>query len=55
MGKVDTVKKEFKTAVFKPVQINDSRFGIRKIYLNTLEKPSILTYNNPGRHWWGTK
>jgi hypothetical protein len=57
VGKVDTVKnkKEFKSAVFKPVQINDSRFGIRKIYLNTLEKPSILTYNNPGRHWWGTR
>ena len=48
-------KTEFKKAVYKPAQINDSRFGIRKIYLNTNEKPSIFTYANPGRNWWGTK
>jgi hypothetical protein len=48
------VKKEFQKAVMKPVTIKDSRFGIRKIYLNTLEKPSVFTYNNPGRNWWGT-
>jgi hypothetical protein len=23
--------------------------------LNMDDRPSILTYNNPGRHWWGTR
>lgn len=50
-----SLKKDFKKAAFKPVQIKDSRFGIRKIYLTESDKPSIFTYNNPGRHWWGTK
>lgn len=45
----------FKKGNFKAVTVNDSRFGIRKINLNMDERPSILTYNNPGRHWWGTK
>ena len=49
------MKKDFNKAVPKPVTINDSRFGIRKIYLNPNEKPSIFTYANPGRHWWGTR
>lgn len=46
---------EFQKAVMKPVQIRDSRFGLRKIYLNTKDKPSIFSYANPGRNWWGTK
>jgi len=48
-------KTEFKNAIYKPVQINDSRFGIRKIYLNTKDVPSVFSYSNPGRNWWGTR
>jgi hypothetical protein len=39
----------------KPAQIKDSRFGIRKIYLNTKDKPSVFSYANPGRNWHGTR
>jgi hypothetical protein len=52
---VRSLNKEFKAANFKQVTVKDSRFGIRKINLNMDERPSILTYNNPGRHWWGTR
>jgi hypothetical protein len=38
---VSVRKKEFKTAIAKPITIRDSRFGIRKIYLNPNEEPSI--------------
>ena len=48
-------KKEFSNAVAKPVKIMDSRFGIRKLYMSTKEKPSIFTYADPAPHWWGTK
>jgi hypothetical protein len=49
-------KTEFKKeAKFKPVQINDTRFGVRKIYLNQSEKASTFSYANPGRNWWGTR
>lgn len=42
--------KEFKdNAQHKPVQIKDSRFGIRKMYFNTVEKSRIGSYANPGR------
>ena len=44
---------EFKSTQFKPAQISDSRFGIRKIYLNKNESPSIFSYANPGRAWHG--
>jgi hypothetical protein len=46
-------KAEFKAANFRPAQISDSRFGIRKIYLNDNEAPSIFSYANPGRSWHG--
>jgi len=39
----------FKKALFKPTTVNDSRFGIRKMYLNENEKPSIFTYREAGR------
>ena len=39
----------FKKALFKPITVNDSRFGIRKMYLNNNEKPSIFTYREAGR------
>lgn len=43
-------KQEFKHAVEKPITIRDSRFGIRKIYLNPNEEPSIGgVQQRPGR------
>lgn len=41
-------KKEFKAANPKPLTVNDSRFGIRKMFLSD-EKPRIKTYAKPGR------
>jgi hypothetical protein len=37
-------EKEFKEAI-----IVDSRFGKRKLTLNTKEKPSIAVYGTPGK------
>jgi hypothetical protein len=46
--------KEFKqTALYKPAQVKDTRFGVRRIYLNQKEKPSVFSYANPGRAWHG--
>lgn len=42
-------KKEFDAAVHKPITIRDSRFGIRKLFTNTQEKPLIATYRTPGK------
>lgn len=42
-------KPEFINANPKPVEINDSRFGLRKFFSNDAEKPSIGIYNTPGR------
>ena len=39
----------FAESIFKPVNVNDSRFGIRKRMNNRLESPGIATYMNPGR------
>jgi hypothetical protein len=48
------INKEFKKeAQFKPAQIKDTRFGVRRIYLNQKEKPSGISYANPGRGWHG--
>jgi len=59
MGKVKRAKKhvkEFKKeALFKPAQVKDTRFGIRRIYLNQSEKPEAFSYANPGRNWWRTR
>jgi hypothetical protein len=44
-----------KEAKYNPVQINDTRFGIRKIYLNQNEKPQTFSYANPNRGYWGTR
>ena len=41
--------KEMQTAVFRPMVVKDSRFGIRKAFFNTNESPRIATYMNPGR------
>lgn len=40
-------KKEFKSSLKKPLSVSDSRFGLRKLYLNDREKPSIATYRTP--------
>jgi hypothetical protein len=47
--------KEFKAAQPKLITVRDSRFGIRKIFLNDEEKPSIKSYMNPGRAYHGTR
>jgi hypothetical protein len=43
------MKKEFKAAVEKPIVIKDSRFGIRRLFINKQERPRIGVYTNPGR------
>ena len=42
-------KSEFDTANIKPITVNDSRFGIRRIFINKQERPRIGTYMNMGR------
>ena len=42
-------KSEFKDAVIKPLVVKDSRFGIRRLFINSQERPSIGTYSTPGR------
>lgn len=42
-------KREFKKSVSKPLVVKDSRFGIRRMFLNGQERPSIATYSTPGR------
>ena len=42
-------KKEFKKAVPKPIQFKDSRFGIRRMFINTQERPRVATYRTPGK------
>lgn len=40
---------EFKSAVIKPKVIKDSRFGLRKLYLNDNEKSTTFSYMDAGR------
>lgn len=42
-------KNEFTKAVVKPVTFNDSRFGIRRLFLNKQERPRVAMYRQPGR------
>jgi hypothetical protein len=43
-------KQEFDNAVHKPIIVNDSRFGLRKFFLNENEKPRIGgIYASPGK------
>jgi hypothetical protein len=39
----------FKEPLAKPFTTNDSRFGLRKFFLTTRERPSIAGYTRPGR------
>jgi hypothetical protein len=41
--------KVFKEPLAKPVTINDSRFGIRRMFLNSQERPRIKTYSSMGK------
>lgn len=34
---------------FQIIKVNDSRFGKRKMYLNDKERPSIFSYDKPGK------
>jgi hypothetical protein len=50
MESLDSMRKaEFKNAVEKPRTVNDSRFGLRKLFKTDKEKPSIGIYATPGR------
>jgi hypothetical protein len=42
-------KKEFKAGNPKALTVKDSRFGLRRMFLNPNEKPSVWTYENPGK------
>lgn len=44
-----TRKQTFKESLVKPITVNDSRFGIRRLLLNTQERPRIKGYTRPGR------
>ncbi len=40
---------EFKSAVIKPKVVKDSRFGLRKLFLNDNEKSTTFSYMEAGR------
>jgi hypothetical protein len=42
-------KKAFKESTEQPLTVNDSRFGIRRLFINSQERPRIATYNTPGK------
>jgi len=51
MEPLDAVKRKqnFEKSVEKPFEINDSRFGLRRFFLNEQEKPKIATYRTSGK------
>lgn len=42
-------KKTFDKAVAKPITVKDSRFGLRKRFINENELPSVFSYSSPGK------
>jgi hypothetical protein len=46
-------KKEFKQPKYENAKLSDTRFGARRIYFNTNEKPSIKTWATPGKSMEG--
>lgn len=44
-----TRKEEFKKSPEKEATISDSRFGIRRMFLNTQERPRVAQYAKPGK------
>jgi hypothetical protein len=43
------MREEFKQAKAEQVTFKDSRFGIRRLFINRLERPRIGTYDTPGK------
>lgn len=41
--------KEFKKSTIKPLMVKDSRFGIRRLFINAQERPRTASYAKPGR------
>ena len=41
--------KEFKKSTIKPLVVKDSRFGIRRLFINAQERPRTASYAKPGR------
>ena len=48
---MDPVKRtnEFKQEVAEPATYQDSRFGIRRLFLTKQERPRIAHYSTPGK------
>ena len=46
---MSTRNTEFLGAIETPHYFTDSRFGLRKLFLNENEKPSIAVYGTPGK------
>lgn len=42
-------QKEFQVPLTRPKRVIDSRFGLRKFFVNDKVKPSVGTYNTAGR------
>lgn len=42
-------KDVFTQPLVQPLIVNDSRFGLRKLFLTTNESPKIAGYAKPGR------
>jgi hypothetical protein len=53
--KKDSRKKEFKQQGPKEVNIKDARFGIRRLFLNSQERPRVAQYMEPGRGNWTSR
>ena len=51
----DTRKKEFKQQNPKEVNVKDARFGIRRLFLNSQERPRVAQYMEPGRGNWTSR
>jgi len=41
--------KEFNKSTVKPIVVNDSRFGLRRLFLNAQERPRVGLYSKPGK------
>lgn len=49
-GRISVARsKEFSKANIKPLVVKDSRFGLRRLFLNAQERPRIGLYAKPGR------
>jgi hypothetical protein len=55
LKKKNKVLAEFNKPLFRPAEVKDTRFGIRRIYLNERDKPEAFSYADPNTNWWGTR